>query len=280
MWASPWKTGFLITAAAWAPVSAADVLVAVRTMSVTGPRMELGKGMRDMLVTDLVAEGNRRSAPCRLVVVTWEGDRAARDAEIKLQQGESVDPRSRVATDQTRWPEHFVEGTVATGGGKVGWSLQVREAATGRVLASDSATIAEDKLLDAPGGIARRIAEALCGRPIQGWEISGRIDEATVRGRVCGQFGAPFSARSPEVAGNWTFTPQGPTSGDFKYSAASVGGAKGAGAGTYSVVINPDGKSGRIQLKGMGSITSPVGTFTAPINESLGLAPLKTCSAG
>jgi hypothetical protein len=106
--------------------------------------------------------------------------------------------------------------------------------------------------------------------------ISGRMDDATVNGVICGDPARPFTANSPEVGGSWQFTPTSATTGTFTYKATDVGGVPGSGAGRYVIMRDASG-GGRIKLDGTGSIHSPVGTFSATIFETLTLTPVTRC---
>lgn len=111
-----------------------------------------------------------------------------------------------------------------------------------------------------------------------GWRIDGRLDETTITGVVCGTLDQPFTATAPEVAGQWQFTPSDATGGKFSYVAANVGGTRGNGAGSYNVIGDPGtGNPVSLHIKGTGSIHSPLGTFSGPINERLTLTPIASC---
>lgn len=109
-----------------------------------------------------------------------------------------------------------------------------------------------------------------------GLRISGRMDDATVQGLVCGDLARPFAAVSPEVEGTWSFVPKSATAGSFTYKARNVGGIPGSGLGTYVITRDANG-GGRIKLDGTGSVHSPVGTFSATIYETLTLTPATGC---
>ncbi len=109
-----------------------------------------------------------------------------------------------------------------------------------------------------------------------GLRISGRMDDATVQGLVCGDLAKPFAAVSPEVEGTWSFVPKSATAGSFTYRARNVGGIPGSGLGTYVITRDANG-GGRIKLDGTGSVHSPVGTFSATIYETLTLTPATGC---
>lgn len=127
----------------------------------------------------------------------------------------------------------------------------------------------------APAASAASTASLSSGRG-RGLRISGRMDDATVQGLVCGDLARPFAAVSPEVEGSWSFVPRSATAGSFTYKARNVGGVPGSGLGTY-VITRDAGGGGRIKLDGTGSIHSPVGTFSATIFETLTLTPAAGC---
>ncbi|MBX3605874.1 MAG: hypothetical protein KF788_11400 [Piscinibacter sp.] len=129
----------------------------------------------------------------------------------------------------------------------------------------------------APAGPVRPAAAPTPSQPLAaGLRISGRIDEATVQGLVCGDLARPFGAVSPEVEGRWSFVPRSASAGSFTYQARNVGGVPGSGSGTYVITRDAAG-GGRIKLDGTGSIHSPVGTFSATIYETLTLTPAAGC---
>lgn len=132
--------------------------------------------------------------------------------------------------------------------------------------------------LRSPVAAAASVASSAAAAPSRrnGLRISGRIDEATVQGLICGDLARPFGAVSPEVEGSWSFVPRGATAGSFTYKARNVGGVPGSGLGTYVITRDANG-GGRIKLDGTGSIHSPVGTFSATIFETLTLTPAPGC---
>lgn len=225
--------------------------------------------MTELLITDLVGV----TEPCDLTIAAWGKDRAAARGEIDLQQSAAGDPATRVATGKLVQPDVFVDGSMSIVGDRFSWSVKITDAITGEVQANLQG--ASDDLFEGGEELDRKLAEELCkARP--GFVLSGRMDEATIKGFVCGDLSKPFTAKSPEVAATWTFTPTSKTSGSFAYSATNVGGVPGKGSGTYKIVPGAAGTR-RIQLSGSGSIMSPVGTFSAPITESLTLTPAASC---
>lgn len=255
-----------------ASAAASGPIVAVRDFVGPAAQPDLGRGFKDMLITDLV----RNQEPCTLTVATWGKDREAVRGEIKVQQNPAFDPSTRAATGKLAQPDVFVDGSISIAGGRFSWSVRITDAMTGEVQANLQGSAAGDDLVGGEEAFARKLAAELC-RARPGYVLSGRMDEATIKGFVCGDLAKPFTARSPEVAATWTFTPTSKTSGSFVYSAANVGGVPGKGSGTYKIVPGAAGTR-RIQLSGSGSIISPVGSFSAPITESLTLTPAASCN--
>jgi len=172
-------------------------------------------------------------------------------------------------------PDFFIESTIGGTTERFTYSLQVKDATTGEIVAEESETIPSNRTFDAIEQLANRLPEKLC-KNRAGYRMNGVMDEATINGTICGKLDKPFTATSPEVAGSWKFSPTGPASGSFTYTAQDVGGATGSGAGSYVIARRRDGGE-EIKLKGTGSIHSPLGTFSASITESIQLTPVKTC---
>jgi hypothetical protein len=219
-------------------------ITAVRQFSGPTAQPNLGKSMSDLLIKDLA----KIREPCEITV---------------------ADARKHQA------PDVFVDGSVSIAGDRIAWSVKYSDAVTGEILGNMQGNAAANQFVAGTEAFARELVVDLC-RTRPGFVLSGRIDEATISGQVCGDLSRPFSAKSPEVAAIWTFTPNTISSGKFVYTAASVGGAPGKGAGTYKIVPG-SAETRLIQLAGTGSITSPVGTFSAPITESLTLTPTANC---
>lgn len=259
----------VLSAQAGTPVEGPAVAVRDFTSS-QGPESVLGKGLPDMLITDLV----QMTEPCMVTVAEWR-HRAEVIGEIELQQSGSVDPGSAVSPGKMVQPDIFVDGSITASGNNVNWTIKLTDAVTGEDLGTLEGSAPGEQIFEAEQKLAKELHEELCKkRP--GYQISGTMDEATITGIICGGLDKPFTATSPEVAGSWTFTPSGKTGGSFAYTAQNVGGATGSGGGTYSIVSGAPGTKA-IKLSGSGSIHSPVGTFSAPITESLTLTPIASC---
>jgi len=162
----------IMVAAAVAPLAYAveyteGPAVAIVPFKGSGPNAYMGKGLAEMVVTDVVQLAPPR---CKLVVVEW-ARRAEVEAEIKLQQRPEFDPSTRVKPGQLIDPRYFVEGSVTTSQTETGWSLQLRDSKTNRVVARDSGKASNDDVLHVSGAIARRLIASLCST---GADYSGR----------------------------------------------------------------------------------------------------------
>jgi len=163
----------LIMVAAGTPASVHAVeytegpAVAIVPFKGSGPNAYMGKGLAEMVVTDVVQLAPPR---CKLVVVEW-ARRAEVEAEIKLQQRPEFDPSTRVKPGHLIDPRYFVEGSVTTSQTETGWSLQLRDSKTNRVVARDSGKASNDDVLHVSGAIARRLINSLCST---GADYSGR----------------------------------------------------------------------------------------------------------
>ena len=250
--------------------SPSGMVVAVTKFEGTGTNPHTGSGLTNMLIGDLLTAGE----PCKLRLVEWtrRGDVLK---EIEFGQTPYVDKATAPKKGQLLQPDVFVDGAVSTTATTMTWSVQARDSTSGTVLAEDKGTGKTADLWNISEGIAKRLASKLCKKNA-GYRITGRMDDATINGVVCGGLARPFTATSPEVVGSWKFTPTSESAGSFSYGAKNVGGATGSGSGTYRVIPGSGG-SARIQLAGKGSIHSPLGTFSAKITESLTLTPIPSC---
>ena len=203
--------------------------------------------------------------------------RADIQKEIAFQQTKYVDPTTAAKPGQLLQPDVFITGTVSGDATNFTWKIQAVTAVGGEVIVEDSGTAPNAKLSDFAlrDQITKRLIDKIC-KLHAGYKIDGRMDDASIRGTICGTLDKPFTAVSPEVAGTWNFTPKSQSAGTFSYEAKDIGGATGTGSGTYVLSPTPQG-GGKIKLAGTGSIHSPVGDFSAAITESISLTPLRSC---
>jgi TolB-like protein len=106
--------------------------VAVTELEGSGPHAYFGRGVSNMLMTDLA------TSPC-IVLVEWLR-RAEVIAEIRRQQSAAFDPSTAVRPGRLIQPDIFVEGSVATTQSSVTVSVRLRDARTGRVIGSARAS--------------------------------------------------------------------------------------------------------------------------------------------
>jgi hypothetical protein len=224
--------------------TASGPTIAVRQFSGPAAQPKLGTSMTDSLAKDLA----RIRSPCEITV---------------------VDARKHPP------PDVIVDGSVSMAGDRTAWSVKYSAAVTGETLGNLQGSAAAGQSDEGAETIASKLVVDLC-RARPGFVLFGTMDEATIRGQVCGDLSKPFTAKAPEVAADWTFTPNSGTAGTFVYKAANVGGVPGKGAGTYKILPGSAGTR-VIRLAGTGSIISPVGTYSAPITESLTLTPTANC---
>jgi len=121
------------------------------------------KGLADLIVTDLVSlTGGPDSVfgDCKLAVVEWE-KRDELQKELDLQKTKYFDPASRV---EKHWidPHYFIEGKLTGTADTMEWSLQLRDARTGNIVAVDKGSVPAAQASDVSGGIADRFACSLC----------------------------------------------------------------------------------------------------------------------
>lgn len=257
------------------PAPAADkgLAVAVRGFTGTGSAdtVAVAPGFVDLLS---IALGEMKQ-PCTVRVTEWRR-RSELLKEVELGRSPYADRSTFPTPGQATQPDVFIDGTLGERGGSVAWTVKAVDAQTGATLAEERGSVPNGQLLDSADTMARRLGDKLCKRRA-GWRISGQIDEATVTGVVCGRLDRPFTASSPEVAGQWQFTPASAAGGKFSYSAANVGGARGTGSGSYRVSAGAADGPVTLQLAGTGSVHSPLGSFSAEITEALTLTPIPSC---
>ena len=93
---------------------------AFKPFSASGPNPQLGKGLSDMICTDMVGI----EAACKLVVVEWE-KRAELLAEIELSHSPEFDPATQIPRGHLIDPDVFVTGIVSTTEADTNWKIQL-----------------------------------------------------------------------------------------------------------------------------------------------------------
>ena len=131
--------------------------VAFKAFSATGPNRQLGKGLSDMICTDLVGI----ETACKLVVVEWER-RAELMAEIELTHSPEFDPATQIPRGHLIDPDVFVTGIVSTTEADTTWKIQLVTAKTEAVIGRDSGHAKGTKILEVSTDIAKRLADQIC----------------------------------------------------------------------------------------------------------------------
>ncbi len=131
--------------------------VAFKAFSATGPNPQLGKGLSDMICTDLVSI----ETACKLVVVEWE-HRAEIVEEIELSNSPAFDPATRIPRGHLIDPDVFVTGIVTTTKTDTTWKIQLRNAKTDAVIGSDTGNAKGTAILEVSSDIAQRLAGQVC----------------------------------------------------------------------------------------------------------------------
>lgn len=259
---------FLAAGALAAP--AKGPIVAVKHTVSTHPEMP-GSGLADLVNVDLIQPVEKT---CNGQVTEWMRRKDV-EREIELQQRPEFDPKTRVKPGQLLQPDIFIESSLSGDSQSFAYTLVAVDAKTGDVIAREQVSGKSDAFFESTAPAVQRLVKKMCDQK-PGYIMEGAMDEATIKGTICGPLDKPFTASSPEVAGKWNFTPASASAGSFKYAAQNVGGVTGKGSGTYTIVAGAGGAA-EIRLKGTGSVQSPLGTFSAPITESIKLTPAKTC---
>ena len=135
----------------------------VRAFTATGPNTQLGRGLAEMLVSELA---NTSSGDCEpeQVEVIRRGDVLR---ELALANSGQVAPGSRIPAGNLVDAAYYIQGTVDTTATTTSWSLEIVDATTGNAIGGDSGTANGADIFNAPGGIAQRLVDQLCGSDYQ-----------------------------------------------------------------------------------------------------------------
>lgn len=263
--------------------------VIVRQFAGSGAAGGLGRGLSEMLITDL-GDGDER---CR--IQQKEGirdDLIAR--EIALQNSGFIAPGSRITPRPIR-ETLIVRGSVSTTADSITWSIQLVDAATGSVVGGDQGTArgATGILREAPGQIADRLLTQICSGRYD-VALSLRTDSTFVSHIASGTVSAVLTATGTRSAGGappTRFTGTGPLGYENlsfipsnECALSSPVGQPGSwsvvlevtAAGRLRVVWNPEASGG--PPRGTATITCP-GTPPVPVPGTVGpilIAPSPT----
>ena len=128
----------------------------------TGPSPNnRGKSVSDLLLTDIAGGGSPSCAPR---VREWEHIGIV-NAEIEFSNSKYADPATRIRRGQLLKVDLFVEGSIAENAdGSMSWDIQLRDAATGKVVGGDTTSIpAGGDWLEAEAQTAARLLDQICG---------------------------------------------------------------------------------------------------------------------
>lgn len=215
----------------------------------------------DFVMTGLVEQFNRESAdsPCRFSVQEQSAlvERARTGEQVLEKQGYM--PPGTAPQGQTPAADWHISGTVTSANGTISWTISLTDAATGRIVAGDKGSMAEDELFTFAPGIAKRIFSDLC--PKKAWRLTARYNDLALNGVIC-DITKPFTIPGTgETAGIvFSFTPSDQKGGTFTVG-GTAGGVPWSGGGSYTVTVMGEGGSGSMPIVGSWQIKTPVGVF-------------------
>ena len=134
-------------------------VVQVRALAGSGPNAQMGRGLAEMLITEL-GDGDAK-CPIR----QKEGIREDLIIqELALQNSGLIDPSTRIVPRPITATLE-VRGSVTTTADSITWSIRLIDAATGTTVGGDEGTArgADGILGEAPAQIAARLLDQICG---------------------------------------------------------------------------------------------------------------------
>ena len=193
------------SAGAQAVAAAAPKPIAVKHLSIHGWEPFMGKGIADMLITDL------SKYPC-LDVIEIE-KRAEILQEARLQRSPYVDPKTRVPFHPIS-PKYFVTGSAQLSGGTLTLSVQLVKIRTGKVTARASVSGPVASFFDLEEQLVRQFAPEACGPDLPSAYVgsasgiaSGSVTETwTASNLRFEQAGRPDQYRITDGTANWSMT--------------------------------------------------------------------------
>lgn len=262
----------LLLALCGAVSARADYQIGVAYFSANGSVEVYGKGLAQMLDTDLVQQvgSDGKFASCGAVVIeVHHRDEILK--ELELSKSPYVDPATRLTQGRLLDATYMIEGSVQPDGADgMSWQIQMREVATGRIVARDSASIKLDKLVDASGQIVERLLNQIC----KSYRLSGNAGPMAVTGTIC-SLAKPFTTKGGGggMTIEFTYTPSTTGGGKVSYTGGG-GGVKMVGGGTYTVTA--DEKGGSLTHTHSGRVLAP-GGGSATYTETFKLTPIPRC---
>jgi hypothetical protein len=191
-----------------APTPGAPV-IAVKALDTTAPTPGyVGKGMADLLITDLVSGSEQCTPRVR------EYERIADvEAEIAFSNSKYGDPATRIPRGQLLTIDLFVEGSIANGAdGSRSWTLRLRDASTGKTVGGDSVSLPPGgDFMEAEEQSVRRLLDQICGGSYD-INLTLRTDANFATHTASGTLNTTFTARGSNIGKSppQSFTGSGP----------------------------------------------------------------------
>lgn len=142
----------------------------------TGDIAVLNRGMRDVLITDLV--NARAGAGCTITVVEVSAQfEAAYQLELRLARLGLIDPATAVRPGLRLRPTRGIRGSISVAGDRMTISAEVYRWSNNRTLGRASVEGPADRFFDLEAALVRKLVDLLCERPapIAG-QFSGSVD--------------------------------------------------------------------------------------------------------
>ncbi|MBN8534503.1 MAG: hypothetical protein J0L51_10485 [Rhizobiales bacterium] len=233
----------------------------------TGPNDVLGRGISDLMVTDLVPMlQSPDNKDCNLHVVELKR-RAEILKELELQKSPHFDQSKRVVPNFIE-TTYRVTGHAETTGSGISWTVNVTDTKTGEIVSSHKGSSSNnpDELIEKLKQALQEFVEKLCPRAYHLKTSTGPYFQ--IETEFCG-IDKPFNVRPKgEFAGvAMVFTPQSVSSGTFTQGGKAYG-AQWTGGGTYT--IDWKGDSGRFVARDSYTAKAGAGKSNNPNDQMTG----------
>jgi len=258
----------LLMALCWPALATTPRGIGFDHFTATGPNDVTGRGISDMMVTDMVEMLQRpETKDCNLHVVEIKR-RADILKELELQKSPFFDPSTRVIPNFIETTYRVTGHTVTTESG-MNWTVTVTDTRSGATVATHSGSSGSentDQLIDALKKGLEEIIEKLCPRVYRMKVSTGPYFQ--IETEFCG-LDRPFKvAPKGGFAGvAVVFTPQSKTNGTFSQGGRAFG-AQWSGGGSYTIAWNGD--VGRFVAKDSYTAQAGAGTSKTPNDQMTG----------
>ncbi|MBI3393527.1 MAG: hypothetical protein HY039_10110 [Nitrospirae bacterium] len=139
----------------------AQPAIGVNAFRGTGPNSQMGKGLADMLVSDLFT--NKTFQKCHgTVVEMMKRDLVLKEIKLCREHPSEFDQSRCPSEGMLIDPTAVVDGTVVTTEDSIAWSLQMRDPATGKVIGGSKGSASGDDVFKASEKIAEQLARQAC----------------------------------------------------------------------------------------------------------------------